>query len=310
MTEQQIINQVEVILKKAENNQEIENPKVEFKREWYKLKEKGKSYFEFLKDTSSIANTFGLDGFIIIGFDEKQKSYFSAKFHDTGLNDTSKVYPLINKNVADPFDINIYDIEINGNFLSVIHLPGSINKPHVIKLFKRFDKNGNSKDEQNKIFVRKDTGIYTASKYDLELMYYDKKNNIPEYEIRVDATKIDFKQHDHHAIPKTQFVIFFTIENLGRRVIAINKMWINVLFPDNTELKFNLTGEINPVSGTSSIENKAYIIKSNDIDFFTKLMFMAKGTIDIKTKKELMKSKYFLNLEMVNSKILSAQINK
>ena len=309
MTENQIIEAVKSILVKADFDQEIENPKIDFKKDWYKLNENGKSFFEFLKDTSAITNTFGLDGFIIIGYDDKQKTYHDTKFKDSGLDDTSKIYPIINKNIADPFDINIYGIELNGHLMSVIHLPPSINKPHVIKLFKRIDKKGNSRDEQNRIFVRKSTGTYPASKYDLELMYYDKKNNTPEYEIRVDSTLVDFRQIGGNFNSRAQFVIFFTIENLGRRVIAINNMEIIVIFPDNEKIEFQLEGEINPFASTTKVDNKAYIIRPNDINFFTKLVFTNPGKIDMKTKMELMKSNYFLKVELANGKTLNAKIN-
>lgn len=310
MTEDQIKEKVKSILKKVDNDQEIENPKIDFKKDWYKLNENGKAYYEFLKDTSAISNTFGLDGYIIIGYDEKKRTYHDTKFIDCELGDTSKIYPLINKNITDPFDINIYDIDLDGHLMSVIHLPPSINKPHVIKLFKKFDKKGNIRQEQNRIFIRKSTGIFPASKYDLELMYYDKKNNIPEYEIRVDATKIDFREIGTNIHSKrTQFVIYFTIENLGRRVIAINDMTISVEFPDEQIIEFVLEGEVNPFAEVSKGDNKAYIIKSNDISYFTKLVFTTPGTLNLKTKNELLESKYSLRVELANGKIIESKIN-
>ena len=310
MTEEQIKEKVKIILNKIDNDQEIENPKVEFKRKWYNLTEQKKQYYEFLKDTSSISNTFEFDGFIIIGYDEKERKYYDARFKDCGLSDTSNIYDLINKHIAEPFDANIFDIEINGNLLSVIHLLGSINKPHVIKNFKKFDKIGNSRDVQNRVFVRKNTGTYPANRYDLDLMYYDKKNNIPEYDVRVDATEIDFLWRNRRA-DKVQFHIFFAIENLGRRPIAINDISLKLItVDDEIEITFELLGEQNMLRGTPYLENKVFVIKSNEICFFKKLVFKSNNSLSSELKPKMINdSDYFMELTLANKKVIKAKIN-
>jgi hypothetical protein len=98
--------------------QEIENPKCDFKAKWNDL-QTSKDINEFLKDTSAIANTFGLDGFIIIGYDSKKKCYTQASFSNCNLKDTSYISDLVNKKIDRLFDIAVYDFIINGNKISV-----------------------------------------------------------------------------------------------------------------------------------------------------------------------------------------------
>jgi hypothetical protein len=66
----------------------VENLKFDFKLLWYILNEqKGKS--EFIKDSSAIANTFGPDGFIVIGYDDRKKAFSGAGFDNSGIPDSS-----------------------------------------------------------------------------------------------------------------------------------------------------------------------------------------------------------------------------
>jgi len=209
---------------------EIENPKIDFKACWYNLSHH-KDISEFLKDTSAIANTFGLDGLIIIGFDEKNKAFFKTTFKDSNLKDTSLITDLINKNIDRLFEINIYDVSIDGNDLSIIHIPPSTDKPHVIRYYKKFDKQGKLKEELQRIFVRKGTSTFPAGKNDIELMFYDRKNIIPEYKI-LSSFHINYlhlsipssSTYNQRAFDYIKGSIPLTFENIGRRPVAINEV--------------------------------------------------------------------------------------
>ncbi|MEO5600855.1 MAG: RNA-binding domain-containing protein [Cyclobacteriaceae bacterium] len=156
-----------------------ENPKFDFKAIWYDLKS-SKDISEFLKDTTSIVNTFGPDGFIVIGFGDKKKEFTQTTFKDSKLRDSADIINLINGNDR-LFIVNTIDIEVKGNSLSVIHIPPSIDKPHVIKKYITYETDGQAKkEEDNKIWVRKNSQTFTASKYDIDLMYYDRKNILPD----------------------------------------------------------------------------------------------------------------------------------
>lgn len=216
--------------------QEIENPKCDFKAKWYDLKNL-KDINEFLKDTSAIANTFGPDGLIIIGYDSKQKSFSQSSFSDSNLKDTSQLSDLINKKIDRLFDIAVYDFVINENKISVLHIPPSIDKPHVIRNYQTFDKNNNAKEEQHRIFVRKNTSTYPASKNDIELMFYDRKNIIPDYKIlsSYHTDTLNFNASSHHngsereiSAVKTGMNLVF--ENLGKRPVAIIEIQLSFTF--------------------------------------------------------------------------------
>lgn len=209
---------------------EIENPKIDFKSCWYNLSN-ARDISEFLKDTSAIANTFGLDGFIIIGFDEKNKTFHKTTFKDSNIRDTSLITDLINKNIDRLFEINIYDVTVDGKDISVIHIPPSIDKPHVIRSYKKYDKQGNVKEELQRIFVRKGTSTYPAGKNDIELMFYDRKNIIPEYKV-LSSFHVNYlylsipssNDYNKRVFEHIKASIPLTFENIGRRPVAINEI--------------------------------------------------------------------------------------
>lgn len=109
-----------------------EDVKFDFKAKWHDLST-GPGKNEFLKDTSAIANTFGPDGFLVYGFDEKNNQFTGAKFSDSNLRDSNELYGILVSGLGEAFDLNLYEIEIDGTFLSVLHIPPALNKPFVIK---------------------------------------------------------------------------------------------------------------------------------------------------------------------------------
>lgn len=223
-SEIEIRKKVKESIEQSLNDLEKESTKLDFKLEWYNLK-KEKDVFEFIKDTTALVNTVGLDALIIIGYDEKRKLFKDARIVDskrkaTDLND------IINKRVSTFFDLVIYEfdnIEIDGEnrVLSVLHIPIFLDKPVVIKGFKNFrqlDKNGNPRIEEHKIFVRKNSSNRPASKYDIDLMYYDRKNIIPEYKVVLSILSLSYNPKD------TKIFMQLFVENLGFRTICIKKL--------------------------------------------------------------------------------------
>jgi Putative DNA-binding domain len=223
------------------DGQEVENPKLDFKTKWYDL-QNSKDINEFLKDTSAIANTIGPDGFIIIGYNTKEKSFSQASFSNCNLKDTSHITDLINKKIDRLFNIAVYDLNIKNNKISVLHIPPSLDKPHVIRNYQTFDKNNNLvKEEQHRIFVRKNTSTYPASKYDIELMFYDRKNIIPDYKVlcsfHTDTLKISESGTQSYPDPKkiTEVTAEMNLvfENLGKRPVAIIEIQISFTLNEN-----------------------------------------------------------------------------
>lgn len=262
MTKEEIIRVVSNLLSNSMSDMEIENPKIDFKRSWYNLKTAG-GIQEFLKDSTAIVNTIGPDGFIVIGYDEKTKTYRKSVFNKSKLRDTSDINGLITKHVSYPFEVNIYDEDIKGNKLSIIHIPPSIEKPHVIKLYKKI-KGRKIKEYQNRIFIRKGTITTVANRYDLELMHYDKKNLNKPYQTHVYLR--GFRDVNLTGV-RISSKAFLTIENLGFRPLAICKMKIRLIMSDNTELNF--TGatlkNLNGASKNSSLSVNPLVIGANSI---------------------------------------------
>ena len=162
--------------------------------------------------------------------------------------------------------------------------------------------------EKNKIFVRKDTGTKEANKYDIDIMYYDRKNIEPDYLVNIDAIKIKFG-----GFPKKyetiQFVIFFSIENLGKRPLAISNITLHAKQESHT-VDFELEGKLTQLGLIADHNTRDLIIKCGDVKFVDKLIFIAPGVLkpeDIKDFK--LNSELWATLHLSNNKKLSVRIN-
>lgn len=245
-----------------------ENPKFDFKRQWYNLKDE-KDIFEFLKDTSAIANTVGLDGYIVIGYDEKTSEFFDSIFSNSGLRDTNEISGILMRRIDEPFDINTFDIEIDNHKLSVIHIPPSFYKPHVIKKYKKFDNKGILKSEEdNKVFVRKNTSCVSATKYDIEMMFYDRKNIIPDYDITCNLNPLatNFR-------PDNTILTSIVVENIGRRSIAINEIILEIEVSESRIIVAYSQSKLNKIN---------IIVEPNKIYNDPDLIFNIKEHIELK----------------------------
>jgi hypothetical protein len=101
---------------------------------------------EFLKDTSAIANTVGLDGFLIFGYDPQKDQYHQVSFKDSNLRNQNEIRGFLIKSLSDPFDIELYSIPVNGQHRDVLHIPPpSINKPYLIKQHRTYYSDRNLK---------------------------------------------------------------------------------------------------------------------------------------------------------------------
>jgi hypothetical protein len=146
---------------------DIENPKIELKKEWWNLSEDLQRN-EFLKDITAMANTPGETGYIIVGIDPKGELY------DAVIPlDPSKIRGIICKHIQDPMNVEIYLTSVDDKNISVIEVPMSLNKPHIIKEFR-------SSKQTISMFIpiRKGTSINAANKYDIDFMYLEKNRRI------------------------------------------------------------------------------------------------------------------------------------
>lgn len=267
MNEQQITKYVIDLIRTSLDNQEIENPKVDCKLVWHNLKDE-RSKQEFFKDISAIANTVGLDGFIVYGYDDKKKEFNPVKFSDCGLRDTSDLYSIVAKHVEGPMDLAHYTVEYEGKYLNVLHIPPSLTKPHVIKRYVTFDKDGKPRqpDQEQKIFVRKGTAIHSANKYDIDFMYYDRKNIIPDHEVFVFCTPltmdltVNASEFNDNGAGTIHGHIAMTFENTGRRPIDIGHLTFDLIISEepSNPYKIRFSSKFLP-------QGNHTLIRSNDM---------------------------------------------
>lgn len=232
MQKQEILNTVKKAIDQSVSGLEIENSKFDFKLKWYLLSdEHGKN--EFVKDLSAIANTYGPDGFLVIGYNDRMKTFETSPFNASGLRDTSDMIDLVNKRVDRIFNFDLHQMIYNGIVISILHVPPSIDKPHVIRHYLSYKGSGTPREAFNSVFVRKGTRTMNASRTDYELMAYDKKNIVPEYRIlsscyyasihmRTEWDQVA-KNYIYHC------VIPLTLENTGARPVSISSFKINLL---------------------------------------------------------------------------------
>lgn len=246
------------------------NPKLELKRQWPNFiqpdaTEKKKKESEFLKDIVAMANTPGPTGYLIFGIGEDGNLY-DGKFSTCGLTDQTQLRGIVVKRVSPPvnFSLNHIEIEHNGTSqtISVIEIPASLEKPHVISnyLFP------GGKDIDQYIPIRKTGGIVPAGHYDIEHMFYDRKNIEPEYAINILAHEPGISFNDG-----TKIIMDLTlvIENFGRKPVGIISSTLR--FVEETQdviandLFFNLIeyGEWN--GNKSPIRAKYLVIPSNTL---------------------------------------------
>lgn len=308
-----IIDLVKEQINNSRAGKKSEHPKFDFKYKWYDLSSKSKPYYEFLKDSTAIANTLGYDGFLVIGYDDKRDLLKNSPMLDSGLNDSLKILELLNKNIVEPFQVTFHEIEFEGVILSVIHIPPSISKPHLIKEYRRFKKDGTEIIELNKVFVRKDTGTYPANKYDIDLMYYDRKNVKPEYQVVIDTIQCNISIHRLRALEgpsrQSRLSIEFTIENIGLRPISIKEFTIMV--ENNKRVPFSLIGKFT-MHGIKPVSPRELLLKPGEMQYFEKLVFVTniiyeKSNLDLQINDQ---TKLDAILRLTNNRDLVVKINR
>ena len=266
MNRDQIIEIVTRYVNQAVNGQQVENAKVDLKRDWYDLSDLN-GLNEFIKDSCSIANTPGPDGFIIIGLDEKNNKQKGVSFADSGLKDSNELVGLINKKVDRAYDIQYLEAEINNISIGIIHIPPSFDKPHVIRNYQKRDKKERVVDNPHRLFIRSDTTTREATKADIERMIFDRKNIQPEYQFDVYINRISFGKKMVGNRNMTAVMATICIENSGRRPASIFDLALTVEFASNSYV-FGAGKAEYDTHGSTTIEpirDRNIIIRSNDI---------------------------------------------
>ena len=256
------------LIDRLQNGGEVEESKIEIKREWYDLGNKDKKVIsEFLKDITSIANTPGVNGFLIIGLDQKTGQLFDSPFTSSGLRDVSDIYGLMVKFVDPAIDFEIKEFEMNGKTVTVFIIPPSLSKPHIISEYI----SKSDKIIQNYIPIRKVSGIYPANRSDIEFMFYDRKNIEPEYALEIKTYKPHLRFTAGNGQPFSA-KIQSSLQNYGRKPIALVAGSLTVKPGDrldiDKELVFTLYSYRDYVAHRSdhSILHRNLVVPSNQIE--------------------------------------------
>ena len=209
----------------------LETNKVEFKQQWYNLKDKdGK--VDFLKDTTALVNSYGGDdAFIIIGV-TKNHSLLPAKLFDSGYSDQADLKNIVDSHIDHPFRFDIDYVEVNGVQLSVIHIYPSTEKPHVI--LKYIDGAGHVREKE--IWLRSGTANVRAGRVDLDRMYVERHNIIVERKAEISLNFQNFQMSSTQTEdgPTLTFMRGAYIENRGTRDLVIFRVHLEIFtFPDS-----------------------------------------------------------------------------
>lgn len=253
MKREEVATRISTFITQSLEGRTAESLKTDFKLEWYDLTSP-RGINEFIKDTSAIANTYGPDGFIIIGFDDVKKTFKDTSFTDSKLTDTAYIPGLIKKRVDRLYNIEVFDITANEHNLSVLHIPPSLDKPHVVLNHQTFGYYGSVKREEvHRVFVRRGTTTEVATKNDFELMIFDKRNVLPEYKLIASfhyrSLSFGYDFDGNVGLPlKDQFIRIksregfkMIFENLGQRPVSFTKMEIDVYFRENPTNEMSIT---------------------------------------------------------------------
>jgi hypothetical protein len=175
-----------------------------------------------------MANTVGLDGFIVIGYDDRDRTFHPVTFTDSQLRDTSELPGVIIRHVDRAFDMHYYPITVKSHTLNVLHFPPSLDKPHVIRLHRTWSKDGVMRQEPQRVYHRIGSRTVEADKYAIDLMYYDRKNVEPEYKVygTIAQSTIKFSNIMDYRISNNrsigaQLALHIGFENVGKRTIAV-----------------------------------------------------------------------------------------
>ena len=311
---------IEQIILRTQNNEQVEEPKIELKREWYDfghLEDKKAVESEFLKGIVALANTPGTQGFLIIGIDEKNGRITNSPFKQSGLNDVTELYNLVVKSVDLPIEFEFREVKVSSSIsqdiFSVIVIPPSLAKPHVIGRY--ITRKGG--EIQNYIPIRKSTGVFPANRSDIEFMYYDRKNIDPEYalEIKTYKARSGFSTFEFGI----QFDVQLCFHSFGRKPIAIadSKLTIHPTAENklNQDLEFSLYTYRDSTSNTSpyyTLATKFLVVPSNHVQTaFVNYRFSCKQLKVNEIAENLRSSdqtSFTIKVSDVNGKIYSSGI--
>lgn len=280
---------VERYIKIIKSGGEVENNKIEFKSEWWDL-DTNHGQHEFIKDVVAMANTPGKDGYIVIGINSETGEINDSPFPKKGkINDPAKLYDLVFKKVQEPMDIDHQNILLEDKNISIIHVPESKNKPHIIK---------QHKNRPNFIPIRKAAGIHPASRYDLDIMYAEReKVVVPPYRLDIHFTSNTEMKHTINS-SKTQLNCYVNLINTGQNINMLVDAQLYLRNKKEELGPYNLEGfSLTPGHYEDLQDNNFIKVKPNDV---------VRAMLAFKVDKEVLNN--VINLFRINDNKLNAVI--
>jgi hypothetical protein len=205
-----------------------ERTKLEVKQKWYDLSgAKKRDIEEFCKDLTAMANAPGPEGYIIIGIDEKNGKFSDAPFRNSNLKDLSELQNLVVSRIRNPlqFDLEQVNLDKEKVTISIIKVPRSISKPHMMKIYRKYNAANDELEKEIEEYtpIRHGARIFTANHFDFELMFLDRQNIIPDYNLSFIPIheKFAYNLKTEKGDIYLTLTIRFLIQNTGRNPIAI-----------------------------------------------------------------------------------------
>lgn len=177
-----------------------EETHLELKRQWWNLQT---NLDEFIKDICSMANTCSGDNYIILGLGE------DGKLQDASLPYDEATLQQKHKDKVEPIlEIQFLEYVIEGKKISIIKIPHSNNRPHVIK---------KHKNQDNYIPIRFGTSTLSASKIDLDEMYRE-RNEFDSSSLKIELKEENIRWDNFAGYSGPSFLIRLVIDNLKSQV--------------------------------------------------------------------------------------------
>ncbi|OGP12291.1 MAG: hypothetical protein A2055_00250 [Deltaproteobacteria bacterium GWA2_47_9] len=285
---------IEQLIDRSSAGEELEREKVELKREWYNLTDQ-KDLNEFLKDIVALANTPGPTGYLVIGVD-KNGQLRNSPFSESKLRDQSDIHQILVKHVDLPVHLVFHEVPVTNSrghvIISVFEIPPSIEKPHFIRRY--LSKKG--REIENYIPIRKTTGIFPANRFDVEFMYYDRKNVEPDYALSILIHRPRLSVNWDQTYVKISFQAAF--QNFGRRPIALVESALNLYPPPDLEIPSSFKPKLGYYN-SKHISTEYLKIPSNQVETFI-LHYQALGNSELREKLRNARLKFSVTAVDVN----------
>lgn len=196
MTDKYILS----IIEKAKSGINVEGTNLDLKQKWWDLQN---NLDEFIKDICSMSNTATGESCIIIGVDK-----YGGIYNAPLPMDEASIQEKHKEKIDPVLTIEFKEILIGTDTISVVYIPYSKNRPHVIKKYK---------NSINWIPVRFGSSTQSASRLDLDQMY-EERNTKTEPNITVEIFEESLKWGNFAGYGQAGgpcFAVKLLIDNLG-----------------------------------------------------------------------------------------------